>query len=301
VTRALILSGLVLWVGATLLLSELRWFSRRPLSERLRAYVPGGATRRRRPGLLSVESFRDAVGPVAGAVGGRVSRVFGVDEDVETRLRRVHSPLDVTAFRVRQIGWTVVGFGTGALLTVAAGPPLPVGLLFVFGAPLLAFLVVEQQLAAASRRWQRQLHLELPVVAEQLGMLLGAGYSLSAALGRVAQRGQGCCARDLGRVTARIRQGLSETAALREWSRVADVESLERLVSVLALNREAADLGRLIGEEARSIRRDVHRELVERMDKRGQQVWIPVTVAALVPGVIFLAIPFIEALQLVAN
>jgi hypothetical protein len=30
-------------------------------------------------------------------------------------------------------------------------------------------------------------------------------------------------------------------------------------------------------------------------------VWIPVTVAALVPGVIFLAVPFIDALSLFAN
>jgi hypothetical protein len=30
-------------------------------------------------------------------------------------------------------------------------------------------------------------------------------------------------------------------------------------------------------------------------------VWIPVTVAALVPGVVFLAVPFIDALRLFAN
>jgi len=69
-------------------------------------------------------------------------------------------------------------------------------------------------------------------------------------------------------------------------------------VHVLALNREASDLGRLISEEARAIRRDVQRELIETIEKRGQQVWIPVTVATLLPGVIFLAVPFIQALSL---
>jgi hypothetical protein len=73
------------------------------------------------------------------------------------------------------------------------------------------------------------------------------------------------------------------------------------LVPVLALNSEAADLGRLVSEEARAIRREQHRRLVETMERRGQQVWIPVTVATLVPGVIFLAIPFIEALRLFAG
>ena len=42
----------------------------------------------------------------------------------------------------------------------------------------------------------------------------------------------------------------------------------------------------------------MHRELIETIERRGQQVWIPVTVAALVPGVIFLAVPFVEALRL---
>ena len=79
---------------------------------------------------------------------------------------------------------------------------------------------------------------------------------------------------------------------------MADVDALRRLVGVLAFNRQAGDLGRLIGDEARAIRRDVHRELIETIERRGQQVWVPVTVAALVPGVIFLAVPFIEALRL---
>ena len=88
---------------------------------------------------------------------------------------------------------------------------------------------------------------------------------------------------------------------MREWAAVADVPALDRLVPVLALNREASDLGRLISEEARAVRRDVHRELVEVMERRSQSVWIPVTVATLVPGAVFLAIPFIEALRLFSS
>ena len=84
----------------------------------------------------------------------------------------------------------------------------------------------------------------------------------------------------------------------REWAALERVEALDRLVSLLRLNREAGDLGRLITDEARSIRRDVHRQLIETIERRSQQVWIPVTVATLVPGVIFLAIPFTEAMRL---
>jgi hypothetical protein len=129
-------------------------------------------------------------------------------------------------------------------------------------------------------------------------MLLSAGYSLGAGLNRLAARGTGWAARDLARVCGRIRQGLTEIEALREWAAVADVEALNRLVPVLALNREASDLGRLVSEEARGIRRDAHRMLVETIERKAQQVWIPVTVAALVPGVLFLVVPFVEAMRL---
>jgi tight adherence protein C len=300
-TQLLAVAALSLFAGATLLLSQIRWFRRRPLVDRLAPYVPGGSTARSTGILVSAEGFGQVIGPLARAVGERVARAVGVTEPLAVRLERIGSTLDVTTFRVRQLGWTAVGLLTGSVLAVATQQSGPVALLLIVTAPLIGFLVVEQRLAAKSQAWQRRLFLELPVVAEQLGMLLSAGYSLGAGLGRLAARGKGACGRDLQRVVGRIRQGLSETEALREWETVADVDALHRLVGVLALNRQSGDLGRLIGEEARAIRRDVHRELIETIERRGQQVWIPVTVAALVPGVIFLAVPFIEALSLFAN
>jgi Flp pilus assembly protein TadB len=247
--------------------------------------------------MFSVSSFREVIGPLSKTVGERVARLLGVREELAVRLERIHSDMDVTAFRVRQIGWAAAAFGIGLLATAAIRPPIPMSLLVLAGSPTLAFLVVEQQLATQSAAWQRRVFLELPVVAEQLAMLLAAGYSMGAALNRLADRGAGACTRDLQRVRGRIRHGLTEAEALKEWAAVAGVPALHRLVPVLALNRDAGDLGRLVSEEARSIRRDVQRELVETMERRSQQVWIPVTVATLVPGVIFLSIPFIEALR----
>jgi len=296
--RLLLLSALALWIGSALLFSQVRWFARRPLVERLRPYASGADTGSAHNGLLSVGSFREVIAPLASEVGGRIASLFGVDEDLATRLERVHSALDATAFRVRQVGVAGAAFAVGTLVALGLRLPTAFGVLFVFGLPLLAFLVIEQQLASESSKWQSGIFLELPIVSEQLGMLLSAGYSLGAALNRLAARGKGNCGRDLARVCGRIRQGLSEVEALREWAELERVEALDRLVSLLRLNREAGDLGRLISEEARSIRRDVHRQLIETVERRGQQVWIPVTVATLVPGVIFLAIPFTEAMRL---
>jgi Flp pilus assembly protein TadB len=232
-------------------------------------------------------------------VGARLARLFGVSDELSMRLQRIHSPLDSTEFRMRQVGWATAAFGLGALAALALRPAPAAALALCGLPPLLTFLVLEQQVVAESERRQRRLVLELPVVAEQLAMLLSAGFSLGAALNRLAARGDDSAAviPDLRRVGARIRHGLTEIDALREWARMMRVDALDRLVPVLALNRDAADLGRLISAEARAIRQDLHRQLVETMDRRGQQVWIPVTVATLVPGVVFMAIPFVEALR----
>jgi tight adherence protein C len=244
-----------------------------------------------------VESFRDAIGPLSRAIGERAARLAGVSEDLEIRLARVHASVDVTGFRVRQIGWSVAGLGIAALVAIGLRLPPVIAFIFLLGGPIVAFLVQEQRLAVESQRWQRRIFLELPVVAEQLSLLLSAGWSLTAALNRLAQRSHGASGRDLERVCRRIRQGLSETDALREWAHLASVPALDRLVPVLALNRDTSDLGRLVAEEARATRRDVHRELIEAAERRNQQVWIPVTVAALVPGALFLAVPFVDALK----
>lgn len=295
--RVLAVLSLLSFVGMTLVLSEQRWVTRPKMTDRLAPYAPGFAVFGR-PGLLSVASFREVIAPLSQVVGERIARGFGISEELGIRLRRIHSPMDVTTFRVRQVGWASATFMVGTLSAVALSLPTWLAVLLVLGAPILTFLLLEQQVVGASQAWQRRLFLELPVVAEQLGMLLSAGWSLSAALNRVAERGSGNSSEDLKRVVQRMRQGLTEAEALQEWTDLAAVEALERLVSILALNRETADLGRLISAEARSFRRESQRELIEDIEKRTQQVWIPVTAATLVPGLLLMGVPFLDALSL---
>lgn len=297
--RLAVLSGVLLWAGATMVLSGLRWFRGASLVELLRPFAPGPAAPGRRP--RSMGSLREVIGPLGRAAADRLARVFGVSEALAVRLQRLHSNLDPAAVRLRQLGWSVMALAGAALLVAAIQPGAAAGLLALLAAPLLAFLLVEQRLAARSAAWQRDVLAELPIVAEQLGMLLSAGYSLSGALARIADRGAGASGLDLQRVLTRVRHGLNEVDALREWAVLADLDGLRRLVSILALNREAGDLGRLVAEEARNLRREAQRRRIEEIERKAQLVWVPVTVATLVPGVIFLAVPFLEAMRLFAG
>ncbi len=292
-------AGVLVWIGATLLLSGWRRFARPPLTERLRPFHPGAGGRERGP-VGSVESVREVMTPLARDIGDRLAALFGVQERSELRLRRVHSDTTPAAFRAHQMGWCGVALVAGAALS-SLGRSVPLGLLLVGGAPLLVFLVIEQRLARASERWQRATEEELPVVSEQLAILLNAGYSLGAALGRLAARGRGCVARDLEDVVNRLQQGLSESEALREWADRSGSAAVERLVGILTVHSAAADLGRMVTTEARQARRDLHRRTIELMERRAQQVWVPVTVATLVPGALLLAVPFLAALNLFAK
>jgi tight adherence protein C len=298
--RLVIGAGLLVWAGTTLLLAAWPRFSRPSLADRLQPYSSGDAVTRHPAGIGSMESLRDMVSPLAQAVGDAAAGLFGVTEPLARRLQRIHSPDSPGEFRTRQLAWSGAGLGSGLLLSSVGLPPV-VDVLALTGLPLLAFLIIEQRLSSASTAWQSQLARELPVVSEQLAMLINAGFSLGAAVNRLAERGRGASARDLTRVANRVRQGVSESAALREWADVAQVDTLDRLIAVLSLNTEASDLGRLVSAEARQARREVQRSLTEVIERRGQQVWVPVTVATLVPGVILLAVPFLAALRLFSN
>ncbi|MTV24532.1 type II secretion system F family protein [Nitriliruptoraceae bacterium ZYF776] len=297
VNGLLLVSGLALFVGLTLLFGQVRAWSRRPLTDRLAPYTPGGDEVPQRAGWWSVASLRDAVAPLAQDLVGAVSRAVGVTEDLDRRLARVHASSDATSFRVRQLGWGAGATAVALLLVLLVRPPAIIGVAAPPLSGLLAILALEQQLLSANDRWRRALVLELPVVVEQLGMRLGAGTSLTVALDRVATRGRGAVARDLTRVVARVRQGLAVDRALGEWAELAGVDAVTRVVGVLRLERDGADLGRLLAAEARTLRHEQHRDLVQQVEQRGQQVWIPVTVAALVPGIVLLAIPFASAVR----
>ncbi len=296
--RLLVPVMLLTWTGTTLLLGELRWFRRPSLTDRLRPHLTAPVPRRVSTGTSSLLDLAPDLAPAATRLGDRLASLLGAREPLAIRLSRIHATETPTGFRIRQLSRSLATGSSVILVALAAGVGATVAAVMGAGAALLCFLIIEQRLAHRSEQWRRRLFLELPVVSEQLGMLLSAGHSLGQALTRISMRSDAAISLDLGIVVGRLQQGVEETAALREWADLAGVPALDRLLSVLALNREATDLGALITAEARATRAEVHRELIEQLERRAQQVWIPVTVATLVPGVLFLAVPFLEAMRL---
>ncbi|MEX2324272.1 MAG: type II secretion system F family protein [Nitriliruptoraceae bacterium] len=288
---------LALAVGLSLVLTELRWFRAEPIARRVGYFLPHARQVRSRAGVLSGASLRELFAPAIGHVAERVSRLLGIQEDVGRRLQRLDLTVTVAEFRLRQATWAGIGALSGALASSLWGASAIFAAAFTVVGAALGFVLIEQRLIVADQGHRASVAREVPVIAEQIGMLIASGYSTIGAVDRVTERGHGLVSRDLRRCILRIRQGASERQAFSEWAELAQVESVTRFVGILALEKESTDLGRLISNEARSMRRALQRELLEHIEKRGQQVWIPVTVAALVPGAIFIGVPFSSALR----
>ncbi|HET9732691.1 MAG TPA: type II secretion system F family protein [Acidimicrobiales bacterium] len=295
-TRLGLVAAGMWWIAGTYVLASTRFLSRARLWRRVGPHVSSAVPMPPRDQFNAGHVLRE----FAVLAGERMGWILG-SADVARRLERVHSAMDVGAFRLRQMGAGVVAVvGAAMALTVAHLPAVLTVAAVPFSA-LAAYAATEARLNRLCGRWSERRMLELPVIAEQLAMLIGSGWSTGTALARVAERGSGACAIDLSVVVRRIRQGASESQALTEWVERSDLPAVRRVVSVLIMGSHSAEASTLLSGEARALRRDVQRRSIELMERRSQQVWIPVTVAALVPGVILVAIPFAAALRIFAS
>ena len=82
-------AAILMFAGATLVLSDFRLFKTQSLSARVSPYLPGGRSLRDRE-LLSLETFGQLLRPLAEASGALAARIFGVSEEHPRQLRRVH-------------------------------------------------------------------------------------------------------------------------------------------------------------------------------------------------------------------
>ncbi|WP_420626477.1 type II secretion system F family protein [Candidatus Poriferisodalis sp.] len=229
--------------------------------------------------------------------GGRIATLLDSDTELRARLSQAGIAQSPSEFRTRQyvICGAVLIASVAALSAIGARPLL--GFAGALAAAAATYGTFEHHLGRSVAHRRTQIIEELPVVAEQIGMLLASGMSLTSALEAAARRGQGICAAGLERVSTHVSGGIAVEVALAEWADDAGSAEIRRFVGVLTLHEETTDIAALVSDEARSARMEAHRRLIAHIERRNEQVWIPVTVAALVPGSVLLAIPFSDALS----
>ena len=240
-TRLLVASALVGWIGLTLLLAELRWFSRTPLAERLAPYVPGAWAPGERGCCRWSPSRRPSHPSPAASASGRVPAVASPSRwsgGCGGCTRRWTPPGSGCA---SSAGHSVRS-ASACCSSSPSARPAAVVVLVLLGAPVLAFLL------QSSRWWGPA----------------SAGSDGSTWSCRSSPSNSGCCWAPAGRSSVRwtgspaAATAQSPATSSASWPgsgragprpmpcvsgpTLADVDAVERLVAVLALDREATDL-----------------------------------------------------------
>lgn len=229
-------------------------------------------------------------------------RAFGDSTGLSLRLARAGVDLDAAAFRGRQLGWTLAGFGLGSALVVIlavsgrmTAPAAVLPILAGAGAAMAADLLLTARVKARMSR----LSDELPTTLEFLALCLSAGEGFFDAVRRVAGVGSGELTQELKQVVLAVGTGSSLATALDEMSARLRLPGLSRAVDQInAALEHGAPLAAVLHAQATDAREDAKRVLIEQAGKREIYMLLPVVFVILPLSVLFAVFPGVFILRL---
>lgn len=146
---------------------------------------------------------------------------------------------------------------------------------------------------SAEKRRNRSLDFAIASVLEQVHLKVMNGNSLKAALTAAEDPGN----RDVRYLLNMLKSGLDLPQAGTFWINDFDNPTKRRVVDILTSNATAAETLALVEALIEHLRNEQKFALIGEIERRNQLVWIPVTLAVLLPGMIFIAIPLEATLK----
>jgi histone H3/H4 len=147
----------------------------------------------------------------------------------------------------------------------------------------------------------RRLNLHQPLLFENLTQVLSEGRSFDVAL-KAATENSGF---EFYHIFGR---GLSEPIPYEDQREylitAANVFSLPRLRLLLEVTRDrriSSEIPQIVNAVREAVSEDIHRDTLKLVEHRSQLVWIPVSIAVLIPGTMLLLIPLFNTLKTLAN
>ena len=147
----------------------------------------------------------------------------------------------------------------------------------------------------------KRISLELPTDLEKLGIYLGAGHSISGAIRKIASNASGSTFDLFRNLENSLNSGMELEEALDEIKRSYPTNSVKRMATALESANFGANLPRVVRQEANAQRIQIQRDSLALMEKNAQKIWIPITIAALVPGIILIFVPFLSVMKSVTG
>lgn len=220
---------------------------------------------------------------------------------MDRTLRLNRRNISTQRFLAKLSALTAAGATAALVIAEMAGVNLP-GLMagaFIGGvSPGLGLLFILERGAA---RMRISLSSRLPDLLERLSVSLNSGTSVSAALSSVSLETGSPWSPWVAQVVTSLSRGGSLREELYLIARYLDDEVFTRTAELLSSQTLSSELPKLLDAELESCRRRQRLKLTEILERRSQLVWIPVSIAILIPGSIILTIPLISSMKFFAG
>ncbi|GAA3943594.1 type II secretion system F family protein [Microbacterium soli] len=245
--------------------------------------------------------------PVQGrALGERLraafERLLGGGEALALRLAQAGASLTPSAFRGRQLGWSVAGLIIGAVLAVAlalSSRPTPPLLLLPILAAATGAVGYDMQLGARAKSRRTRLADELPTTLEFLALCLSAGESLLDALRRVSAIGTGELTGELRQAVLAVHTGSPLADALGETATRLQLPGLSRAVDqIVAALEHGSPLAGVLHSQAADARDEAKRVLIEQAGRKEILMLLPLVFLILPLSVLYAVYPGLFILRL---
>ncbi|MDA8276737.1 MAG: type II secretion system F family protein [Actinomycetota bacterium] len=203
---------------------------------------------------------------------------------------------DAPQIRIRAV-IAIVASALADVALVDLKPSLVLGavVLEVIAVPLVALAEVINKIHTELRQ-RVAIEANLPLEIEKLALYLGSGLSLNSSFYRLAKTSSPETRNVFTFIAQGLQSGLPLNEVLEECYQRYPTNSIRRITNLLLGGAGGGDLVRVTREEAANQRGVRHLNALAKMEKVTQSVWIPITVAALLPGIAIVFIPFFSIL-----
>lgn len=171
-------------------------------------------------------------------------------------------------------------------------------LAFAIEAILVPLAAVSEAASKIRKELRQRVEIEanLPLEIEKLALYLGSGLSLNSSFYRLAKTSSTETRAVFIFIAQGLQSGLPVGEVLNECYLRFPTDSIRRITNLLAGGASGGDLVRVTRDEAANQRGVRHLNALAKMEKVTQSVWIPITIAALLPGIAIVFIPFFSIL-----
>ncbi|TAN20543.1 MAG: hypothetical protein EPN30_10060 [Actinomycetota bacterium] len=143
------------------------------------------------------------------------------------------------------------------------------------------------------KRRSEELASSLVALLEQIYLKVINGSSVHSSLTSI----EGIGNRDIASLQGLVKSGLDLESAAAYWIEEFDAPAKRQLADLLLARTTTSETLTLMAGLVQQLRSEQNFSLIATIEKRNQLVWIPVTIAVLVPGMIFIAIPLEATLR----